>query len=324
MQPKMLEVKGLTKHFNISNKLFGKPVLLHAVDDVNLAIHQGQTIGIVGESGSGKSTLARLILKLIQATSGSVFYGGRDILPLPERDSRFIRRELQMIFQDPYASLDPRIKVGEAIVEPLKVHGLLSGRKERKERARQMLETVGLQAAAYDNYPHEFSGGQRQRVNIARALVMNPKLLICDEAVSALDVSVQAQILNLFYQLKEDLHLTYLFISHDLSVVKFVSDTIVVMYLGEVVEMAPTERLFGNTLHPYARALISIIPDPDPTAAKQRILLDGEIPNAFDIPKGCRFYSRCPVARDACRDTHPKLTPVEPGHLVRCLFAGEV
>ncbi len=320
---KILEVRGLTKHFNVSGKLFGKPVILHAVDDVRFDLYKGQTLGIVGESGSGKSTLARLILKLIQATSGSVMYQGRDIIPLSERESAELRRDMQMIFQDPYASLDPRIKVGEAIVEPLTEHKMHGRRKARKEKAIEMLGRVGLQAETYDNYPHEFSGGQRQRVNIARALVMQPKIIICDEAVSALDVSVQAQVLNLFNQLKAELDLTYMFISHDLSVVKFVSDTIIVMYLGEVMEMAPADTLFSNTAHPYTQALVSAIPDPDPEIRKKRILLEGDIPSAINLPPGCRFASRCAVCRPDCQKEHPALTEIEPGHFVRCPYYGQ-
>lgn len=322
-QERILQVQGLTKHFNVSGKLFGKPLMLHAVDDVHFDLYKGQTLGIVGESGSGKSTLARLILKLIQATSGSVYYQEKDIIPLPERESAFVRRDMQMIFQDPYASLDPRIKVGEAIIEPLTEHHLYHGRRERKEKAIDMLRLVGLQAETFDNYPHEFSGGQRQRINIARALIMQPKVLICDEAVSALDVSVQAQVLNLFNHLKEELDLTYMFISHDLSVVKFISDTIIVMYLGEVMEMASAEQLFANTAHPYTKALISVIPEPEPMLKRERILLEGDIPSAINLPQGCRFVSRCSVARKDCGEKHPELAEIEPGHFVRCPYHGQ-
>lgn len=317
----MLGVRGLTKHFNINNAWFSKPLLLHAVDDLNFDLRRGQTLGVVGESGSGKSTLARLLLKLIPATAGTVTYRGRDILPLKERQSGEIRRDMQMIFQDPYASLDPRVRVGDAIAEPLREHRLFKTQKEVKEHVARMLERVGLQREMVTRFPHEFSGGQHQRINIARALAMNPRLIICDEAVSALDVSVQAQVLNLFAQLKEEFNLTYVFISHDLSVVKFVSDDIIVMYLGEVMEHASSRQLFERTAHPYTRALISAIPNPDPTVKKKRILLEGDIPGAVNLPRGCRFQSRCFMAREDCRDAHPELRELEPGHFVRCHYA---
>lgn len=320
IQEPILSVKGLTKYFNVSNSWFGKPVLLHAVEDMSFDVLKGHTVGIVGESGSGKSTLARLILKLIPSTSGQIIYGGQDILK--SRDDSVLRRDLQMIFQDPYASLDPRIKVGDSIAEPLREHKMCKSRKEVNDRVVAMLERVGLQAETAQRFPHEFSGGQRQRINIARALVTQPKIILCDEAVSALDVSVQAQVLNLFNELKQDLDLTYLFISHDLSVVKFVSDVIIVMYLGEMMEMAPAETLFKNPLHPYTKALISAIPNTNPTVKKQRILLNGDIPSAINPPAGCRFCSRCFEAGEGCESQHPKLVEVEPNHFVRCFHCG--
>ena len=320
IQEPILSVKGLTKYFNVSNSWFGKPVLLHAVEDMSFDVVKGHTVGIVGESGSGKSTLARLILKLIPSTSGEIIYGGPDILK--SRDDSVLRRDLQMIFQDPYASLDPRIKVGDSIAEPLREHKMCKSRKEINDRVVAMLERVGLQAETAQRFPHEFSGGQRQRITIARALVTQPKIILCDEAVSALDVSVQAQVLNLFNELKQDLDLTYLFISHDLSVVKFVSDVIIVMYLGEMMEMAPAEMLFKNPLHPYTKALISAIPNTNPTVKKQRILLNGDIPSAINPPLGCRFCSRCFEAREGCESQHPKLVEVEPNHFVRCFHCG--
>lgn len=316
----LLSVTGLTKHFNINNSWFSKPLLLHAVDDMHFQLHRGETLGVVGESGSGKSTLARLLLKLIPATAGEVNYQGRNILPLKESQSGYLRKDMQMIFQDPYASLDPRVKIGNSIAEPLREHKLYHRKEEVLERVGSMLERVGLQREMVNRFPHEFSGGQHQRINIARALAMNPKLIICDEAVSALDVSVQAQVLNLFSQLKDEFSLTYVFISHDLSVVKFVSDTIIVMYLGEMMEKAPADILFSETAHPYTKALISAIPNPDPTARKKRILLDGDIPGAVNIPSGCRFYSRCYMARSDCQSTHPELREVSPGHYTRCLY----
>ena len=319
----LLSVRGLTKHFNINNSWFSKPLLLHAVDDMNFDLVAGQTLGVVGESGSGKSTLARLLLKLIPATKGEVVYSGRNILPLKESHCGYLRKDMQMIFQDPYASLDPRIKIGNSIAEPLREHKLFKTKEEVMERVGATLERVGLQREMVNRFPHEFSGGQHQRINIARALAMNPKLIICDEAVSALDVSVQAQVLNLFSQLKDEFNLTYIFISHDLSVVKFVSDTIIVMYLGEMMEKAPADKLFSETAHPYTKALISAIPDPDPRVKKKRILLEGDIPGAVNLPDGCRFYSRCYMARSECHSTHPELREVSPGHYVRCLYSAE-
>ena len=250
-------------------------------------------------------------------------YQGRNILAQKERKSGGLRKDMQMIFQDPYASLDPRIKIGNAIAEPLREHKLYKTKEEILERVGSMLERVGLQREMVSRFPHEFSGGQHQRINIARALAMNPKLIICDEAVSALDVSVQAQVLNLFSQLKDEFSLTYVFISHDLSVVKFVSDTIIVMYLGEVMEKAPADKLFSETAHPYTKALISAIPNPDPRAKKKRILLEGDIPGAVNLPAGCRFQSRCYMARPECKASHPELREVSPGHYVRCLFGRE-
>ncbi len=316
----ILQVEGLTKYFPIRGNLFERTAQLHAVENMSFNVYKGKTIGIVGESGSGKSTVARLILKLIPATGGRVLYQGKDILPLRERNSRFVRQQLQMIFQDPYASLDPRFKIGYTLEEPLKEHKIVP-RAQMSELIGDMLEKVGLQREMVSRFPHEFSGGQRQRINIARALLMNPRIIICDEAVSALDVSVQAQVLNLFNKLKWEFDLTYLFISHDLSVVKFVSDTIIVMYMGEMMEMASTEDLFRNPVHPYTQALISAIPNPNPLAEKQRILLEGDIPSPVNPPEGCRFASRCRRACARCRSEHPPLVEVEPGHSVRCLFA---
>ena len=316
----ILQVEGLTKYFPIPGKLFERPAQLHAVENMSFNVYKGKTLGIVGESGSGKSTVARLILKLLPATSGRVLYEGKDILPLRERDSRFVRQQLQMIFQDPYASLDPRFKIGYTLEEPLKEHKIVP-REQMHEVVGDMLEKVGLQREIVSRFPHEVSGGQRQRINIARALLMNPRIIICDEAVSALDVSVQAQVLNLFNQLKWEFDLTYLFISHDLSVVKFVSDTIIVMYMGEMMEMASTEDLFRNPVHPYTQALISAIPNPNPLAVKQRILLEGDIPSPINPPEGCRFASRCRRSCQRCHSEHPELVEVEPGHSVRCLFA---
>lgn len=320
IQP-ILSIKGLTKYFPIKAKLFERPALLHAVENISFDVFKGKTVGIVGESGSGKSTVARLVLKLIPATSGEVFYEGKNLITLKERDCRFVRQQMQMIFQDPYASLDPRFKINYTLEEPLREHNLVS-QDIMKELAGSMMEKVGLQREMLDRFPHEFSGGQRQRINIARALLMNPKIIICDEAVSSLDVSVQAQVLNLFNDLKREFDLTYLFISHDLSVVKFVSDTIIVMYMGEMLEMANTDELFSNALHPYTQALISAIPNPNPLVKKERILLEGDIPSPVNPPAGCRFASRCPKVKTECTKQHPNIEDMGSGHKVRCFFAG--
>ena len=312
MDEKILDVKDLTKYFEIHNGLFGKKKYVHAVEKVNFDLYKSETLGIVGESGSGKSTLGRVLLKLL------VCYNGRDIMKLSSKDFGLIRRELQMVFQDPYASLNPRIKIGDAIAEPLMANKIVSSYKEAKNEVYRLLDLVGLQAELYERFPYEFSGGQRQRISIARALALEPKVLVCDEAVSALDVSVQAQILNLFNSLKKKLDLTYLFISHDLSVVKHISDRIMVMYLGELMELAHTDEIFSKALHPYTEALISAIPDPQIRGKKKRIILEGDIPSPLDPPPGCRFASRCIKAMDICKTHHPEMVEAEPKHFVRC------
>lgn len=317
MDSAYLEVKNLSKHFPISNGLFGRTGYVHAVNQISFDIFKSETLGIVGESGSGKSTLGRVILKLIQPTSGEVIYKGKNIFNESEAN---IRRDMQMVFQDPYASLNPRMKVGDAIAEPLLTHRIVMGRNEARERVFDLLRIVGLQPEMYNNYPHEFSGGQRQRISIARALGMAPKLLVCDEAVSALDVSVQAQILNLFNNLKDEMDLTYLFISHDLAVIKFISTRILIMYLGEVMELASKEELFAQPLHPYTQALISAIPEPSTRRRKERIILEGDIPSSINLPQGCKFQSRCFKAIPECATTHPGLKEVAPQHFVRCLL----
>lgn len=318
MEDKILEVKDLTKYFDVYNGLFGKKKYVHAVENVSFDLHKSETLGIVGESGSGKSTLGRVLLKLLKPTSGKVLYKGKDIMNLKSRDFGTIRRELQMVFQDPYASLNPRIKIGDAIAEPLMANRITSSYGEAQKKVYKLLELAGLQAELYERYPYEFSGGQRQRISIARALALEPKILVCDEAVSALDVSVQAQILNLFNNLKKQLDLTYLFISHDLSVVKHVSNRIMVMYLGEIMELAPTEEIFEKTLHPYTEALISAIPEPKSRGKKKRIILEGDIPSPLDPPPGCRFASRCFKATEICKNQHPQMVEVHPKHFVRC------
>ncbi|HHY27167.1 MAG TPA: dipeptide ABC transporter ATP-binding protein [Desulfitobacterium dehalogenans] len=318
MTQKILEVKELTKHFEVNGGLLRKKGKVRAVENISFDLYPSETLGIVGESGSGKSTLGRLILRLLSPTAGKVFYQGQEILGLSSKDFSSIRSDLQMVFQDPYASLNPRIKIGDAIAEPMVANKKISNLKEAQEKTRMLLEIVGLRAEMYQRFPHEFSGGQRQRISIARALALEPKVLVCDEAVSALDVSVQAQILNLFNQLKKQLDLTYIFISHDLSVVKYISDRILVMYLGEVMEIAPTEELFAQTYHPYTEALISAIPEPLARSKKKRIILEGDIPSPLNPPSGCKFSTRCFRATEICHTKHPEMIEHRPGHFVRC------
>ncbi|WP_447581664.1 ABC transporter ATP-binding protein [Anaerotignum faecicola] len=324
MAEPVLKAENVTKYFDIGGGLFKKADKVHAVENVSFSLYDGETLGIVGESGSGKSTLARVILGLVPITSGKVFYNGNDITGIKGPNAKYLRQELQMVFQDPYASLNPRLKIGNAIMEPMLVNKVVQTKEDAKKRTLELLELVGLHAQAADRFPHEFSGGQRQRVGIARALAMNPKILICDESVSALDVSVQAQILNLFNKLKKQLKLTYMFIGHDLSVVKYISDRILVMYLGEVIEMAETEELFSHTLHPYTKALISAIPLPTTEKQDDRILLEGDIPSTVNPPSGCRFCMRCFMAKEKCRHEHPKLEEIRPGHFVSCHYWNEL
>lgn len=320
MTEPILRVEGLTKYFDIHAGLFQPKKYVHAVENVSFVLNESETLGIVGESGSGKSTLARVILGLVPETDGKVFYNGEDITGLGGKEAKKLHQELQMVFQDPYASLNPRIKIGEAIAEPMLVNKVVKDKAEAQAEVVRLLETVGLRPDMAERFPHEFSGGQRQRIGIARALALRPKVLICDESVSALDVSVQAQILNLFNQLKKQLNLTYMFIGHDLSVVKYISDRIMVLYLGEVMEMAETEELFAHTLHPYTTALISAIPEPSTKMRKQRILLEGDIPSSVNPPAGCRFCTRCYRADEKCHVEHPELTEVRPGHFVACHY----
>ncbi|MDR7869824.1 MAG: ATP-binding cassette domain-containing protein [Tissierellaceae bacterium] len=321
MAETILEVNNLTKYFDISG--FGNKKYVHAVEDVSFALNYLDTLGIVGESGSGKSTLARLILGLIPITRGQVKYLGEDITGVTGKKERQIRKDLQMVFQDPYASLNPRVKVGDAVAEPIVANNIKSSSKEVKEEVKRLFNLVGLQPEMVDRFPHEFSGGQRQRIGIARALSLNPKVLICDEAVSALDVSVQAQILNLFNRLKKQLNLTYIFIGHDLSVVRYISNRIVVMYLGEIMEMADTEKIFSNTQHPYTMALVSAIPVIKTSGETKRIILKGDIPSPVDPPIGCRFSTRCFKVKDKCFKEHPDLVDTGDGHYVRCHFPCE-
>lgn len=317
MRP-LLEVKNLKKYFNVPNGH------LHAVDNVSLSINKGETLGIVGESGCGKSTLGRVILRLHEPTAGNIIYDGMDITTFNKEEMRQMRKHMQIIFQDPYASLNPRFTISQIIEEPLKLHKVYKNDKERKERVESLMEYVGLAKRAYNLYPHEFDGGRRQRVVIARALAINPKFIICDEPVSALDVSVQAQILNLMMELQEKLGLTYVFISHDLSVVKHISNNIGVMYLGQLIEKAPKKDIFKQPLHPYTIALLSAIPSTNIKAKRKNIILKGEIVSPINPKPGCRFSVRCPFATEQCMKEDPQLLEVEDNHFVACFRYKEI
>lgn len=314
MAENLVEVKNLKKCFNTSRGI------LHAVDGVSFNIEEGQTLGIVGESGCGKSTTGRAILRLIEPTSGEVYFKGRDVIKYNELELRKARKEMQIIFQDPFSSLDPRKTVSQIISEPIKIHNLIPNNKERESRVLELMKTVGLADRLFNTYPHELDGGRRQRIGIARALSVNPKFIVCDEPVSALDVSIQAQILNLLKELQEKLNLTYMFITHDLSVVNHFSDHIAVMYLGKLVEKAPAEELFAHPMHPYTQALLSAIPVPDLGERKKRIILKGEVISPIDMPEECRFAKRCLYTCNTCTDHIPELREVTPNHFVACEF----
>ena len=311
MDENLLEVKNLKKYFKT------KRGTVHAVDDVSFTIKKGKTLGLVGESGCGKTTTGRAILRLTEPTAGQILFNGQDICKLSKRELKNARRDMQLIFQDPYSSLDPRKTVSQIIAEPIKANRLLKSKEEIDERVNSLMNTVGLAPRLFNTYPHELDGGRRQRIGIARALAMEPRFIVCDEPVSALDVSIQAQILNLLKTLQAEMGLTYIFITHDLSVVNHFSDDIAVMYLGKIVEMAPSEELFANPRHPYTQALLSAIPVPDLSAKRERIIIKGEITSPIDPPDECRFYKRCNYACDACRKT-PQLEEVCPGHFVAC------
>jgi oligopeptide/dipeptide ABC transporter ATP-binding protein len=317
----LLEVDHLVKHFPIkSGVLIDREIgRVRAVDDVSFRVTEGETLGLVGESGCGKSTLCRTVLRLIEPTSGSVRFDGREIATVSRRELRPLRREMQMIFQDPYASLNPRKRVGQIVGDPLALHGVASG-AELRSQVQELLERVGLNPEHYNRYPHEFSGGQRQRIGIARALALRPKLIIADEPVSALDVSIQAQIINLLDDLQDEFKLTYLFVAHDLSVVRHVSDRIAVMYLGKIMEVSPAEELYTKPIHPYTSALLAAIPIPDPRENRQRerIVVSGEPPNPITPPSGCVFHPRCPRATQICREEEPPLARYPNGHLAAC------
>ena len=313
MSSPLLEVQGLKKFFNVANG-----GVLHAVDNVSFTINEGETLGIVGESGCGKSTLGRAILRLHEPTAGKVIYNGMDITSFDKEEMRKMRQHMQIIFQDPYASLNPRFTISQIIEEPLKLHKLYKSDAERKKRVQELMELVGLSPAMANLYPHEFDGGRRQRVVIARALSINPKFVVCDEPVSALDVSIQAQILNLMMELQHKLGLTYIFISHDLSVIKHISNDIGVMYLGQMIEKTTKKNIFNRPLHPYTVALLSAIPSTNVLEKKKKIILKGEISSPINPKPGCRFSPRCPFAEDICRQVNPELKEVEENHFVAC------
>jgi oligopeptide transport system ATP-binding protein len=320
----LLEVRNLVKHFSVGGGMFGgRAGTVRAVDGVTFALRRGETLGLVGESGCGKTTTGRCILQLERPTSGQVIFEGRDLGPLSDSELRPMRRRMQVIFQDPYASLNPRMTVGQILAEPLAVHGVVPDRRKRRDRVRDLLSRVGLLPQHADRYPHQMSGGQRQRVGIARALAVEPSLIVCDEPVSALDVSIQAQIINLLEDLQAELGLTYLFIAHDLAVVRHISDRVAVMYLGKMVEIADRRELYDNPLHPYTKALLAAVPIPDPAleAERPRTVLVGEVPSPLNPPPGCVFHPRCPIAIDRCRGEVPPLREVVPGHWAACLLA---
>ena len=321
----LLEAHNIVKHFPIKGGVFMREIAaVKAVDDVSLTINEGETVGLVGESGCGKTTFGRAILRLEEPTSGEIFFEGESILGYDKNKMQALREKMQIIFQDPYSSLNPRKTVSHIIGEPLLVHGMRS-RKKREEKVLDLLRVVGLRKEHMRRYPHQFSGGQRQRIGVARALALHPKLIVCDEAVSALDVSIQAQVINLLKDLQDEFGLTYLFISHDLSVVEHVSDRVAVMYLGKIVEFAPNKALYQTPLHPYTQALLSAVPIPDPALkSNERIILKGDVPSPIDPPPGCSFHPRCLFAKDICSQREPQFREVQNKHFVACFFAGQV
>ncbi|MGM0653144.1 MAG: ABC transporter ATP-binding protein [Bacillota bacterium] len=320
----ILEVEGLKKYFAIKSGVFSRLAgYVKAVDGIDMRILTGETYGLVGESGCGKSTAGMSILRMLTPTAGSIVFNGRNVMAMSKEEMRNLRREMQIIFQDPYSSLNPRMSIGEAIGEALEVHGIASG-NERRERVESILKVCGLDSYHYRRYPHEFSGGQRQRVGIARALVLEPNFIVADEPISALDVSIQSQIVNLLEELQEKFGLTFLFISHDLSVVKHIADRVGVMYLGRIVEEAPKKEFYSSPLHPYAQALLSAVPSMDPKVQKERIILKGDVPSPSNPPPGCTFHTRCPIAEKMCSEVVPELKKVGPDHYASCHLVQEV
>ena len=316
----LLEVTNLKKYFPIKGGVFSQTIgYVYAVDDVSFTVNKGETLGLVGESGCGKSTTGRTILRLIEPTDGKIHFEGQDVIALDKNAMRSLRREMQIIFQDPYASLNPRMTVGSIIGEPLEIHKIAKG-SEKTERVASLLQKVGLRAEDMRKYPHEFSGGQRQRIGIARALALNPKLIVCDEPVSALDVSIQAQVINLLEDLQEEFGLSYLFIAHNLNVVEHISDRVAVMYLGQIVELASDTDLYNDPQHPYTEALLSAVPIPDPTVRKKRIILEGDVPSPIDPPSGCHFHTRCMYKEKVCEEEAPEFKHIGGGHWVACHF----
>jgi oligopeptide/dipeptide ABC transporter ATP-binding protein len=316
----LVQVKHLVKHFPVKLGAFGeKSAIVHAVDDASFEIFAGETVGLVGESGCGKSTTGFTLLQLYKPTSGEVLYKGQDLAKMKEKELRSIRKNIQIVFQDPYSTLNPRMTIGEALAEPLKVHELLP-LKDIPARVSQLISDVGLSSNVANRYPHEFSGGQRQRICIARALASDPDFIVCDEPISALDVSIQAQVINLLMDIQEKYNLTYLFIAHDLAVVRHISNRVIVMYLGKIMEIASKEDLFDRPVHPYTSALLSAVPeaDPDRERERKRIILQGDVSNAIDPPKGCRFHPRCRFAMNQCKESEPELKQLDSGHLVAC------
>ena len=320
-RPVLMKVEHLTKEFAIKSNTFGaKPLILHALNDVSLDIYEGETLGVIGESGCGKSTFGRTLIQLYKATAGSVTFEGKNIFSLKGQELKQMKKDIQMVFQDPYSSLDPRKTAGKLIEEPLIVHNLIPDKKKREERVLELMREVGLDIQHVHRFPHEFSGGQRQRINVARALSMNPKVIVCDEPVSALDVSIQAQVLNLFNRLQKEHHLTYIFISHDLGVIKHVSDRIAIMYLGRVVELCEADAIYEDPLHPYTKALLSAIPPESPFQNLERIVLKGDIPSPIGEQVGCPLAGRCPNCMEKCKKEQPKLEEVKEGHQVACFL----
>jgi oligopeptide transport system ATP-binding protein len=320
----LLEIRNLKKYFPVGDGLFSRNKgVVKAVDGVNLTIEEGETLGLVGESGCGKSTLGRSILRLIEPTGGEVYFGGKNLVAMSHRELREMRRQMQIIFQDPYASLNPRMRVGDIVGEGLEIHKLARGRAKR-HRVLELLHQVGLREEHYDRYPHEFSGGQRQRIGIARALAVSPKFIVCDEPVSSLDVSIQAQIINLLQELQEKMHLTYLFISHDLRVVEHISHRVAIMYLGKVVEIAKSDTIYQDAKHPYTRALLSAVPTPDKSLKKERVILQGDVPSPVHPPPGCTFHPRCAYRAAICDQTEPPLDFDQDRHGVSCHVFGPI